>query len=186
MELHNPAPSPCSSRTGGELSQLSARVFGSQEAHSAIAEEAPQDEAALQVRRWKWVSLDCYWVGSFDFNFLGNKGVFYKAPQKLNFLQGVNSNQVSCLHFLLFFHPWVGGWVVGAFYMALACSQGSCSGEAGWLGRFTWLLLVRKARAQALELGRNELNMFGDGLLRWKPQGGWAFHFPDPLCNTQF
>ena len=41
------------------------------------------------------LSLDCYWVGSLDFNFLGNKGVFHSTPKKLNFLQGVNSNQVS-------------------------------------------------------------------------------------------
>ena len=32
--------------------------------------------------------LDCYWVGSLDFNFLGNKGVFHKTPKRLNFLQG--------------------------------------------------------------------------------------------------
>ena len=32
------------------------------------------------------MSLDCYWVGSLDFNFSENHGVFH--PQKLNFLQG--------------------------------------------------------------------------------------------------
>ena len=32
--------------------------------------------------------LDCYCVGSLDFNFLGNQGVFHYTPQKLNFLQG--------------------------------------------------------------------------------------------------
>ena len=39
-------------------------------------------------------SLDCYWVGSLDFNFLGNKGVFHQPPKKLNCLQGVSSDQV--------------------------------------------------------------------------------------------
>ena len=37
--------------------------------------------------------LDCYWVGSADFNFLGSKGVFHETPNKINFCRGVKSNQ---------------------------------------------------------------------------------------------
>ena len=35
-------------------------------------------------------SLDCYWVGSVDFNFLGKSSCFFSTnpPKKLNFLQG--------------------------------------------------------------------------------------------------
>ena len=31
--------------------------------------------------------LDCYWVGSLDFNFSGNQGVFHQTHKKFNFLQ---------------------------------------------------------------------------------------------------
>ena len=39
--------------------------------------------------------LDCYWVGSLGFNFLGNQGVFLLNPQKVIhfFCRGVNSIQ---------------------------------------------------------------------------------------------
>ena len=47
--------------------------------------------------------LDCYWVGSLDFNFLGNQGVFHSTHKKLNFLQRgqqqqryLNSSSASC------------------------------------------------------------------------------------------
>ena len=32
--------------------------------------------------------LDCYWLGSLDFNFWGNGGVSHQTTKKLNFLQG--------------------------------------------------------------------------------------------------
>ena len=40
--------------------------------------------------------LDCYWVGSVDFNFLGNQGVFHPPPKKSKtqtHCKGVKSNQ---------------------------------------------------------------------------------------------
>ena len=32
--------------------------------------------------------LDCYWVGSLDFHFLGNQGVFHSTPQKVKLFAG--------------------------------------------------------------------------------------------------
>ena len=40
--------------------------------------------------------LDCYWVGSLDFNFLENQvGLSTKPPKNPTFCRGVNSNQVG-------------------------------------------------------------------------------------------
>ena len=42
-------------------------------------------------------SLDCYWVGSLDFNFLGNDGVSPLNPQKaVHFLHGGQQQPRSC------------------------------------------------------------------------------------------
>ena len=47
----------------------------------------------LQICFGKSPPLDCYWVGSLGFIFLGNQGAFHQTPNKLNFCRGVNSNQ---------------------------------------------------------------------------------------------
>ena len=43
--------------------------------------------------------LDCYWVGSLDFNFLGNQGVFHASlsPKEVDTFCRVSSNPWICL-----------------------------------------------------------------------------------------
>ena len=52
-------------------------------------------DGSLRLRRaakhasvsWRSAILDCYWVGSLDFSWLGLKGLFHKTHKRLNFLQ---------------------------------------------------------------------------------------------------
>ena len=89
-------------RVSFQASILGMDVLGQDDVPSFFVTEHVQGAQVGCVREpsiggWDWwfggLNLDCYWVGSLDFSFLGNQGGFHKTPKKLNFLQGVNSNQ---------------------------------------------------------------------------------------------
>ena len=75
-------------------------------------------------------SLDC-WVGSLDLNLLGNQEGFPLNPKKLNFLQGVNSNQDLCRSLFLGMSPSPFGFHVN---LQLRASPWVCEGKTQALG----------------------------------------------------
>ena len=94
-------------------------------------------------------NLDCYWVGSFDLNFLGNQvGVSTKPTKAKLFCRGINSNKAPV--------PWVSFRQVAAAPLAPAEAEPEASGPqfekpgGKWGGLLVGIDLVKRGLAFCL------------------------------------
>ena len=93
ITTHSPTPRPGEKKSFGttgffDLDCGQIKLYNFKTHVSKVKSQGCWAMRTSETIRTPFLLLDCYWVGSSDFNFWGNQGVFHQAPKQLNFLQG--------------------------------------------------------------------------------------------------